>query len=160
MFSMKNNGFTLIELMVVVAIIAILAAIAIPQYQYYVGRSAVTRAVAETGSLRAPMEDCWANGRAITPQECPGVVMNSGLTISGISAPSGSISMRMDSDSVPSIAKGIIVSWSKTGDTSEWYCYLAGPNEEALRRMAPPKCQVINYSEGGDSGNGDGTVGA
>jgi len=155
---MKNQGFTLIELMIVVAIIAILAAIAVPQYQYYVGRAALTRAVAETGSLRAPMEDCWANGRAITPQQCPGIVMDSTLTMGGIAATDGSISMRLDSDSVPSVAKGVIVSWSTAADTGGWYCHVAGPDEAALRRLAPPKCQVINYSEGTD--NGDGTVGA
>jgi type IV pilus assembly protein PilA len=61
---MKNaqKGFTLIELMIVVAIIAILAAIAIPQYQTYVIRSQVTRVMGETGDLKVIVEDCLNNG--------------------------------------------------------------------------------------------------
>ena len=58
-----QKGFTLIELMIVVAIIGILAAIAIPQYQNYIAKSQVSRAVAESGSLKTKVEDCINNGQ-------------------------------------------------------------------------------------------------
>lgn len=58
-----QKGFTLIELMIVVAIIGILAAVAIPQYQNYVARSQVTRVMQETGALKTAVEACINEGR-------------------------------------------------------------------------------------------------
>lgn len=52
----KKRGFTLIELMIVVAIIAILAAIALPAYQNYVAKSQVTAGLAEVSSGRTMFE--------------------------------------------------------------------------------------------------------
>ncbi|KPQ28060.1 MAG: type IV pilus assembly protein PilA [Marinobacter excellens HL-55] len=57
-----QKGFTLIELMIVVAIIGILAAIAIPQYQDYTARTQVNRAYSEISSLRTAVEENLARG--------------------------------------------------------------------------------------------------
>lgn len=56
-----QQGFTLIELMIVVAIIAILAAIALPAYQNYVARSQLAEAMTLASGLKTPVSEVFAN---------------------------------------------------------------------------------------------------
>lgn len=60
-----QKGFTLIELMIVVAIIGILAAVAIPSYQNYTTKAKFTEVVSLTGGIKAAIEACVADGSCV-----------------------------------------------------------------------------------------------
>jgi type IV pilus assembly protein PilA len=70
-----QQGFTLIELMIVVAIIGILAAIAVPAYQNYIKKAKFTEVVSATAPIKLAVEEC------VTDSSCL-----SGTTVTGITA--------------------------------------------------------------------------
>ena len=64
MIHLCSRGFTLLEMMIVVAIVAILAAVALPSYAAYVQRSRILDAVTRLSDARARMEDYFLDERA------------------------------------------------------------------------------------------------
>jgi type IV pilus assembly protein PilE len=65
-----QSGFTLIELMIVVAVIGILAAIAIPNYRDYIKRGKAAEATSNLATLRVKMEQYFQDNRTYVDGPC------------------------------------------------------------------------------------------
>ena len=123
-----QKGFTLIEPMIVVAIIGILAAVAIPAYQDYIARSQVSEAVSLTAGGKTPLAEYY-NDKGIWPGAASDVIGNqtgkyvSMITLGGNVGTTGTISVeaRMKGSTINSaITEGTLVLTSV--DAKNWSC--------------------------------------
>jgi len=134
MQSIRNQkGFTLIELMIVVAIVGILAAIAIPAYQDYIVRSKVSECAATAGACKTSIAEFHATKANRFPtlassgcsevdsQYCAGVTAvdntTGALTVQVLPAVGGSITTNCDLVLTPTVdGSNNITAW--TGSTT------------------------------------------
>lgn len=79
----KQTGFTLIELMIVIAIIGILAAIAVPQYQTYTNKAKFAEVVRAAGPFKSGIEICYLETSTFACQGATGQIPPDVTTANG-----------------------------------------------------------------------------
>lgn len=85
MMKKAQQGFTLIELMIVIAIIGILAAVALPAYQDYTIRARVTEGILAASTARTAVSETYANaGRMDMPAVSVGVEDQSSAMVASV----------------------------------------------------------------------------
>ncbi|MDO6460346.1 pilin [Granulosicoccaceae sp. 1_MG-2023] len=121
-----QQGFTLIELMIVIAIIGILAAVAVPQYQNYVAKAQVTRVVGELGSVRTAAETCTLEG--IAKADCEfGYDATSSNLVKEVTLNTNSLVATLGNNAATTL-DGETVTWTRDGNGA-WTCATTAPSK-------------------------------
>jgi type IV pilus assembly protein PilE len=79
-----NQGFTLIELMIVVAIVGILSMVALPAYNDYITRGKLAEAISTLPDGRVKMEQFFQDNRTYAGGPCPAATASFTYTCSGL----------------------------------------------------------------------------
>ncbi|HEZ3906179.1 TPA: pilin [Neisseria meningitidis] len=123
-----QKGFTLIELMIVIAIVGILAAVALPAYQDYTARAQVSEAILLAEGQKSAVTEYYLN-HGIWPGGNSDAGVASSSTIKGkyvkeVEVKNGVVTAQMASSNVNNEIKGKKLSlWAKRQDGSvKWFC--------------------------------------
>ncbi|HGH6898146.1 TPA: pilin [Neisseria meningitidis] len=123
-----QKGFTLIELMIVIAIVGILAAVALPAYQDYTARAQVSEAILLAEGQKSAVTEYYLN-HGIWPGDNSSAGVASSSTIKGkyvksVEVKNGVVTAQMKSSGVNKEIQGRKLSlWAKRQDGSvKWFC--------------------------------------
>ncbi|HGP7430178.1 TPA: pilin [Neisseria gonorrhoeae] len=123
-----QKGFTLIELMIVIAIVGILAAVALPAYQDYTARAQVSEAILLAEGQKSAVTEYYLNhGKWPEDNDKAGVASSDkikGKYVESVTVAKGVVTATMKSDGVNKEIKGKKLSlWAKRQDGSvKWFC--------------------------------------
>ncbi|HBS55219.1 MAG TPA: prepilin-type cleavage/methylation domain-containing protein [Stenotrophomonas sp.] len=137
---MKNQkGFTLIELMIVVAIIAILAAIALPAYSDYTKKSKVSEVILAASSLRTAVAEYAASNNALPGTSWSGFEAQSSKYVKSVAWDGSKITATaqgIDATNVDDKTITLTASLASATGTVGWTCSGSIPS-----KFRPGSCQ-------------------
>lgn len=154
--NLKQGGFTLIELMIVVAIIGVLASIAVPQYQNYTARAQASEGLSVTAGVRADIAEQYSLlGRMPKQQELTNADNESGgdldiegRYVSSVSYDGTDITVTFGDASSLNGKTMTIAPRSESNPGSGWTC--SGLDTGLL----PAGCRGEATASGGDNNDG------
>ena len=129
----KQQGFTLIELMIVVAIIGILAAVAIPAYSDYTTRAKVTEGLSLAQSAKLSVSESLQTGSAIDFTDPSANVPE----LASITASSSAVVITYESDNLAGVSADFAVTLSPDANGSVWSCTAPSANHS----IVPSECR-------------------
>jgi len=137
----KQKGFSVIELMIVVAIIGIIASVALPFYQNYMARAKVSEAVMLLGGLKNPMLEYYNTwGRWPSVEEVNGKT-GGVYTESIISGESDGLYVEATMKVNDGIVGGKQVRMEYISATLQWHCTVEGVSDPIPEQTLPTVCR-------------------
>jgi type IV pilus assembly protein PilA len=140
-----SNGFTLVELMIVVAILGILASLAIAAYQTYTVRSQVSEALVFASGAKVPIVDAYSRDHVLPAGRIeagmsPAPTDSSGTYISALDIVNGRIEVTFGNQAHPDIAARTLslTPYLANDDSIVWRCGNA---------PAPPGTELVEHPE-------------